>query len=55
MLVLLNNNNLPGQFCAPSAFGFSTIPLLTLLKMCPRAQRTFLALNFRKILGRTFF
>ena len=25
------------------------------LKMCPRAQRTLLALNRKKILGRTFF
>ena len=30
------------------------MPLLTLLKMCPRILRTLLALNFKKILGKTF-
>ena len=41
----LNNIHLPGQFYVPTSSGIWTIPLLTLLKMCPRGQKNLLALN----------
>ena len=53
--ICLHNNHLPGQFYVPTSSDFWTISLLTLLKMCPREQRTLLALKFKKILGTIFF
>ena len=44
--ICLNNSRLPDQFCVPISSGFWTIPLLTLLKLFPRAQRALLVLNF---------
>ena len=44
----LSNNHLPGQSFVPILSGFWTIPLLTLLKMCPRGQRALLTLNLKK-------
>ena len=43
-----NNIHLLHQFYVPTASGFWTILRLTLFKRCPRAQRTFLAQNFKK-------
>ena len=44
----LNNNHLPGQFYVTNSSSFWTLPLLTLLKMCPWQQRTPLALNQKR-------
>ena len=49
-MIIYQANSVP-----PTAPDFFIIPLLTLLKMCPRAQGTFLIINFRKIIGRTYF
>ena len=44
----LNNNHLQDQFCVRTLSDFWTMPLITLLKMYPRGQRTALALDLKK-------